>query len=117
MLTTNLGVVIILITIFGYFSNWLNWQFLNYRITHLSYYIGTLIHETSHAVFCILTGAKIHEFKPFSSKPHVTYSKSRIPFVGTLLINIAPVIGGLSFLFLMNEYVLIDRFALPQYSD
>jgi hypothetical protein len=115
--TENLGFVIILITIAGYFSNWLNWKFLNYPITHLSYYLGTLVHETSHAIFCVLTGARIHEFSVFSSKPHVTYEKPRIPFLGSILINIAPIIGGLGVLYLMNAYVLTDHFALPAYAN
>jgi len=112
----NLGIIIVLITAFGSLSNWLNWRFLNYKITRLLYYIGAFVHETSHAVFCIATGAKIKEFVIFSPQPHVTHRKSRIPLIGEVLISFAPIAGGLLFLFLVNRYFLGSYFAMPQFS-
>jgi hypothetical protein len=110
----RLGVVIILITAAGYVSNELNWRFLNYRITRMLYYVGAFVHETSHAVLCVLTGAKIEEFKVFSSQPHVLHRKSKIPFLGELLISAAPIAGGLLFLFLVNHYLLGNYFAVSR---
>ena len=106
----NLGLIIVLIVIFGYISNWLNWKYLNYRITHLLYYLGAFIHESSHALLCLLTGAKIREFKVFSAQPHVTHYRSRIPLIGNLLISCAPIAGGIFFLFLVNHFILVDHF-------
>ncbi len=112
----NLGLVVLSITALGYFSNFLNWRYLNYRITHLLYYVGAFIHETSHAAFCVLTGAKIREFKVFSREPHVTHEKSKLLFVGEALISFAPIAGGLFFLYAMNAFVLGDFFIVPQFS-
>jgi len=112
----NLGIIIILITASGYISNSLNWRYLDYKITRLLYYIGVFIHETSHAILCILTGAKIKEFVVFSTQPHVTHRKSAIPLIGELLISFAPIAGGLLFLFLVNHYFLGNYFIMPQFS-
>lgn len=117
----NLGVVIVLITIFGYVSNFLNWRYLNFGIIRSLYYIGAVVHETSHAVLCIVTGAKIQDFTVFSSQPHVVHQKSRLPLIGEPLISFAPIAGGLLFLFLVNRYLLGSHFIFtatwPQFSS
>jgi hypothetical protein len=113
----NLGIVVILITATGYISNLLNWRYLNYKIIHLLYYIGALVHETSHAILCVLTMAKIKEFVIFSSQPHVTHQKSKIPIIGEVLISFAPIAGGLLFLFLINHYVLGNYFVIPSFDN
>lgn len=108
----SLGLVILLIVIFGYASNWLNWRYLNNRIVRLSYYVGTFVHESSHALLCLLTGAKVLEFKVFSSEPHVVHGPPRLPLIGKPLISSAPIFGGLTFLFLVNHFLLKDAFLL-----
>ena len=112
----NVGIIIVLIAAAGYISNWLNWRFLNYKITRFLYYVGAFIHETSHAVLCVLTGAKIKEFVIFSSQPHVPHQRSKLPMVGELLISFAPIAGGLLFLFLVNRYCLGNYFIMPHIS-
>jgi hypothetical protein len=114
---STIGIVIITISALGYFSNWLNWRFLNYKINHLLYYFGAFVHESSHALLCLLTGAKISEYKVVTTQPHVTYSNSRMPILGNLLISIAPILGGLTFLFFINKYFLQNQFAMPAFSN
>jgi hypothetical protein len=113
----NLGIVIVLITAFGYASNFLNWRYLNYGVVRWMYYLGALVHETSHAIVAILIGAKIKEFKVFSKQPRVIHQRSRLPLLGEFLISVAPIAGGLLFLFLVNHYLLGDYFAPPQPSS
>jgi hypothetical protein len=60
----------------------------------------------------VLTGAKIEEFTVFSNQPRVVHRKSRLPFIGELLISAAPIAGGLLFLFLVNRYALGNYFTL-----
>lgn len=55
----TIGIIIVAVSIFGYISNWLNWRFLNYKINHWLYYLGAFVHETSHAIVCLLIGAMI----------------------------------------------------------
>lgn len=109
----GIGTVVVLITAFGYASNFLNWRFLNYGIVRMLYYIGALVHETSHAILCVLTGAKIEEFTVFSEQPRVVHQRSKIPLLGELLISAAPIAGGLLFLFLVNRFVLGNYFTMP----
>lgn len=113
----SVGLVIVLITLFGAASNWLNWRYLNYGLVQALYYLGAFVHETSHAVLCVLTGARIEEFTVFSDQPRVVYRKSKIPFLGALLISSAPIAGGLLFLFLVNHYLLGNYFMLPTFSN
>jgi hypothetical protein len=113
----NLGIVIILITAFGYLSNTLNWRYLNFGVIRFLYYIGALVHETSHAVLCVLTGARIREFTVFADQPRVVHERSKLPFVGEFLISAAPIAGGLLFLFLVNRYFLGNYFMPPQVAD
>jgi Peptidase M50B-like len=110
----SLGVVIVFVTLAGYVSNFLNWRYLNYKITRALYYVGAFVHETSHAILCVLTGAKIEEFTVFSDQPRVVHRKSKIPFLGELLISSAPIAGGLLFLFLVNRYLLGNYFTVSQ---
>ncbi len=113
----NFGVLIVLITILGYIANWINWRFLNYRLVRLLYFIGAFVHETSHAILCVLTGARILEFKIFSKQPRVVYSEPRLRIIGKPLISLAPIAGGLLFLFLINEYLIAGYFQIPVVRD
>jgi len=113
----NLGILIILIALLGYIRNWLNWRYLNYSVVRLLFYVGAFLHEISHIIFCRLTGATITGGNIFSRKPHVIHSKPKLPFIGQLLISLAPIIGGLLFLFLINKYYLVNYFEIPQFSD
>lgn len=116
MFDPSLGFIIVFITFSGYVSNWLNWHFLNYRIMRLLYYIGAFVHEASHAILCVLTGARIEEFRVFSEQPHVAHQKPRVPIVGNVLISAAPIAGGILFLFFVNHYFLGDYFVMPHIS-
>ena len=112
----TIGVIIIAVSFFGYISNWINWKFLNYKINHWIYYLGAFVHESSHAILCILTGAKIHQYKVFAEQPMVSYSKPKIPIIGNLLISIAPMFGGLAILFFVNKYFLLNQYTMPAFS-
>jgi hypothetical protein len=107
----NLGEIILLIAALGYVSNFLNWRYLNYGVIRLLYYIGAVVHETSHAILCLLTGARIEKFTIFSNQPQVVHQKSKLPLLGEPLISFAPIAGGLLFLFLVNHYLLGNHFA------
>ena len=113
----TIGITILLISILGYLSNWLNWSFLNYKINYWLYYFGAFIHESSHALFCLLTGGKIIEYKVLVRQPRVSYSNSKLPLIGNLLISIAPMFGGLLFLFFFNKYFLANYFIMPPFSN
>ncbi|MGC9046839.1 MAG: hypothetical protein ACP5IC_01845 [Minisyncoccia bacterium] len=110
----TIGLVVCLIVISGYFSNFLNWKFLNYKLVKLSYYFGTLIHESSHLIMCLLSGAKVIEFKVFNSAPYVRYQKPKFPFISNVLISLAPIGGGLFFLWFLNYYIFSGQLLMYQ---
>ncbi len=109
----NLGILIIIIAILGYISNWLYLKYLNNFVIRFLYYIGTFIHELSHIVFCILTGAKVSKISIFSKQPKIIHSKPKIPIIGQALISLAPIIGGLAFLYAINRFCLSNYFTIP----
>ena len=113
----TIGILIIVVSILGFVSNWINWRFLNYKINHLLYYLGAFVHETSHAILCLLTGAKIEEYKVFVERPRVSYSKPKLPIISNLLISIAPMFGGLGLLFFINKYFLLNQYSMPEFSN
>jgi hypothetical protein len=113
----NLGILIIVISILGYFSNYLNYSYLNYSVLHWLYYLGVIIHESSHAVLCIFTGAKITKFQIFHKQPQVSHTKSRIPIIGQALISLAPIAGGFLFLYLVNRYLLLNYLTINEISS
>jgi hypothetical protein len=113
----TIGIIIVVISALGYVSNSLNWRFLNYKINYLLYYLGAFIHESSHAIFCLLTFAKVSEYKVFVRQPHVSYSNSKLPLIGNLLISIAPIFGGLTVIFFVNKYFLAGQYIMPQFQN
>ncbi len=59
---------------------------------------GVIIHEYSHALACLITGAKIHEIKLFKKEGgHVKHEPPKWPpkftFFSKVLISFAPVVG------------------------
>ncbi|HNZ86813.1 MAG TPA: M50 family metallopeptidase [bacterium] len=113
----SIGIIIILITIFGYFSNLLNNKYLNYKIVRILYFLGAFIHESSHAIMCIFTGAKIEKMEIFSAQPKVVHRKSKIPIIGQMLISLAPIAGGFLFIFLINKFVLNNLITIESSSN
>lgn len=55
---------------------------------------GVIVHEYSHAVGCVLTGARIREIRVFErTGGRVVHEESRLPF-GEGLISMAPIFGA-----------------------
>ena len=62
---------------------------------------GVIIHEFSHALGCLLSGAKVDEISLFSSKgSYVKHGKPKLPLIGSFIISFAPIAGGIAFLWL-----------------
>ena len=67
---------------------------------------GVIVHECSHILGCIITGAKIKKIVFFSEEGgSVTYTSSKIPYIGDVVISSAPlvcipvVLAGLTWVF------------------
>ncbi len=69
---------------------------------------GVIVHELSHAVFCVLTGAKITKISLFDKTGgYVEHRPSKIPILGQFLISFSPFAFGLLII-----YFLILRLGL-----
>ncbi|HZK31151.1 MAG TPA: DUF3267 domain-containing protein [Methanoregula sp.] len=71
---------------------------------------GVIIHELSHVLGCLISGAKVKKVIYFSNEGgSVTYSSPKIPYIGDLVINIAPlfciplILAGCTWIF--SEYL------------
>ncbi len=65
---------------------------------------GVLVHEFSHALGCLISGAKIDEISLFSSKgSYVRHGKPRIPLIGSFIISFSPIAGGIAFLWAVSR--------------
>lgn len=63
---------------------------------------GVIVHELAHALFCVLTGAKIRRIRVFRRDGgDVAHEQSKIPIVGQLLITLAPLLIGIMLIILM----------------
>ena len=93
--------------------------FLQLRIHRMWFYfnaiVGTAIHETSHAVGCIITGIRITEFRPFSPRSDGTLGwvthTNRGPVISAI-ISIAPLFGNGEALYLLGK-ILFAGIAEP----
>jgi hypothetical protein len=66
---------------------------------------GVIIHELSHIIGCLISGADIKEVKIFSPKgSYVSHTKPRLPLIGSFIVSFAPVFGGLFFLVLAFRF-------------
>lgn len=58
---------------------------------------GVIVHELSHALVAKILGAKIYSIVLWEAKGgHVTHGPTKVPVIGTFLVAIAPVFGGLA---------------------
>ncbi len=56
---------------------------------------GVIVHEISHALACLATGARIQAFSIFDkSGGRVEHYKPKIPIIGQIVISLAPFVGG-----------------------
>ncbi|MGR5145492.1 hypothetical protein ACQKP8_02955 [Photobacterium alginatilyticum] len=92
-------------------------QYGKYRLRYLTAFIGTPVHELSHALLCILARHKIHEIKLLqlngsSQLGYVYHSfnpKSLYQQCGRFFIGIAPIFGGLL------TMAIVSKFIYPHY--
>jgi len=95
-----------LISILCIFFIIINSYFLNRNISVINYtfylvlsFPGIVIHETSHMLGCIITGAKVVDVSFFSVKGgFVKHTRSALGYIGEAIISVMPIIIGLGFI-------------------
>jgi|GEM_PF-689982 len=67
---------------------------------------GVILHELSHAFFCVITGAKIVKISFFEKDGgKVEHEKSKIPLLGQALISFAPLFFGIVAVFFLARFL------------
>ncbi len=67
---------------------------------------GIVVHEFSHALLCLLTGAKITKISLFDKEGgSVSHQPSRLPVIGPILISIAPFVFGTGLIVLFAHWL------------
>jgi len=66
---------------------------------------GVFIHEMSHAIACLIVGAKIKDIS-FISKDggYVLHTEPKIPIIGNILISFAPIFGAILSVYLISLF-------------
>lgn len=66
---------------------------------------GVIVHEFSHALACLFTGAKVTRISLFAPEGgFVTHGRSRFGFLGQAMIAMAPIFGITIFLWLLSYW-------------
>lgn len=95
-------------------------KMLSGQIIYLSAWVGTPVHELSHALFCLVFGHKIQRIVLFNPDKrgtlgYVTHSynsRNLWQVMGNFFIAIAPLFGGLLGLYLVTWLLLDDAASL-----
>lgn len=67
---------------------------------------GIVLHELSHAFFCLLTGAKVTSINMFKKDGgEVKHGHSKIPVLGPILISLAPFFIGAVAIFFLSKFI------------
>lgn len=74
---------------------------------------GVILHELSHALFCIITGAKIKSISLFDKEGgSVEHEPSKIPIIGPILISIAPFAAGVAAIYFLSTWLGMKEYDL-----
>ena len=116
-----IGIVYLVGFLIHFFSSRFYGMFTNSRAVCLATgFIGTPIHELSHAIMCLIFGHKIQEIKLFQVDDsgtlgyvnHTYKPKNLYHLVGNYFIGVAPLVGGSIFLYLMMWLLLPSSFTV-----
>jgi len=67
--------------------------------------VGVIVHELSHALVCLLTGAKIYSMNFIAKEGgYVKHGRSKLHFIGNALIAMAPIFGAFAALWGLSYY-------------
>lgn len=102
----TIGIYIIIILILGYFSVYIRERWLNLKWMKPLTWLGILIHESAHALLCLLTGGRVTGFRVTSTEGYVTHYRPKVPILGPMLTAIAPLLVGLIIIGVLNNFWL-----------
>ena len=102
----TVGFYIISILILSYFSVYIRERWLRLKWLKPLTWLGIFIHESAHALFCVLTGGRVTGFRVTSTEGYVTHYRPKVPVIGPMVTSIAPMIVGLVVIGILNHFWL-----------
>ncbi len=104
------SLLVLLISVFT-FRELILRKISHYQIVYyLTVFPGVILHEISHLFGCLITLTKVKQIKLFSLKGgFVIHEKPRIPYLGDLIISIAPLIIGLAVSYYLLGLIYFDN--------
>ena len=102
----TVGFYIISILILSYFSVYIRERWLRLKWLKPLTWLGIFIHESAHALFCVLTGGRVTGFRVTSTEGQVTHYRPKVPVIGPMVTSIAPMIVGLVVIGILNHFWL-----------
>jgi hypothetical protein len=71
---------------------------------------GVILHELSHALFCMVTGAKIKKIALFEKEGgSVEHEPSKLPVFGQILISFAPFVFGAAVIYFLSKMIGMEK--------
>jgi len=104
----TIGVYLIIILALGYVSVHLRERYLAVKWMKPLTYLGILFHEFCHAIACLATGGKVVKMNVSSTQGSVQHYQPKIPILGPVLVSLAPLLGGLALVGLLNRVLLAN---------
>jgi len=108
----TIGIYIIIILTLGYLSVYVRECYLNVKWIKPFTYIGIFIHELCHAIACYATGGKVIGFNVSSTQGSVEHYQPKVPILGPILVSIAPLLGGIAVVGLLNKILLANSLTI-----
>lgn len=108
-------IYLVLIMVIGYFINVMTARMTGGWVYRILVAPGVIIHEFSHAIGCLVTGARIQSINVFKRDGgELKHTGSPIPIIGNVIISLMPIITGIAILYFLPN--LLSEAKLPQVS-
>lgn len=102
----TIGIYILIIMALGYASVYLRERWLIAGWMMPLTWLGIFIHESCHALACVISGGQVTGFRVTSREGYITHYRPRVPIIGPMLTAIAPMLFGLVIIGLVNHFWL-----------
>jgi hypothetical protein len=104
MIYFSLAIGLILVIFLSFTTFWLWTKYTNTKMIKGFLLPGTIVHELSHALLCLITGTTIKELNLFTSNSTgIKYDKPKIPFLFDFIITVAPILGCAFFIVFISK--------------
>ncbi|NUO07352.1 MAG: M50 family metallopeptidase [Candidatus Brocadia sp.] len=97
-----IGLILVIFLSFATYGLWI--KHANPKMVKGFLFPGTIVHELSHALLCLITGTTIKELNLFTpNNTGIKYDKPKVPFLFNFVIAAAPIFGCAFFIFFISK--------------